>query len=71
MISVFFYLTLFDWGSNNLNITIPAVTKTPIIIFFTPNFNFLSLTLEQNTPTRMTDNILHDLNIITTGKLEK
>ncbi len=48
----------------------PIVTTIPTIIFLTPNFNFLSLTLEQKTPTRITDKMLHDLNIITTGKLE-
>jgi len=66
---VFFSSFLADYGSNALNIMMPIVTSTPTIIFFIPNFNFLSFTLEQRTPTNITERMLHDLNIITTGKL--
>jgi hypothetical protein len=48
---------------------IPAETSTPTTIFLAPNFNFLSLTREHKTPTKITDRILHDLTIITIGKL--
>jgi len=49
----------------------PAVTRTPTTIFFVPNFNFLSATREHRTPTKTTERMLHDLNIMTTGKLVK
>ncbi len=56
-------------GSLSLNKTIPKVTRIPIAIFLKPSFNFLSFTLEQRTPTKITERMLHDLNIMTTGKL--
>ena len=56
------------FGSANLNIAIPSVTNTPMTIFLSPSLSFLSLTLEQHTPTKMTERMLQDLNIITTGK---
>ena len=36
-------------------------------IFLPPNFNDLLLTLEQITPTKITERILQDLNITTIG----
>lgn len=68
VIYVCFY-SFFEAGSKTLKIMIPTVIIAPTTIFFTPSFSFLSLTLEHKTPTRMTDIKLHDLNIITTGKL--
>jgi len=58
-------------GSATLKIMIPTVISIPTIIFFLPNFSFLFLTREQSTPTKITESTLHDLNIITTGKLVK
>jgi len=69
MIYVFFSSFFDDSGSKALNIMIPIVTSTPTITFFMPNFNFLSFTLEHSTPTNITERMLQDLNIITTGKL--
>ena len=69
MISVCFYDFFDDSGSNILNMMIPTVITTPTIIFFVASFTFLSFTLEQSTPTKITEIKLHDLNIITTGKL--
>ena len=60
-----------DYGSNTLNIMIPMVMIMPTTIFFVASFTFLSFTREQSTPTKITEIKLHDLNIITTGKLVK
>jgi len=68
MISVFFYVFL-DSGSNTLNMMIPTVIIRPTIIFFVASLTLLSLTLEHSTPTNITEIRLHDLNIMTTGKL--
>jgi len=46
----------------------PTVTIPPMISLLWLNFRDLSLTLEQKTPTMMTDNSPHDLTIITAGK---
>ena len=62
---VFFYFCYA--GSKYLNITIPNVTSTPTTIFLGPSFRFLSTTLEQSTPTKITDSMLQDLNIMTMG----
>ena len=69
MISIFFSSLLMDSGSNALNMMIPIVMIPPTTIFLVPSFNFLSLTREQSTPTKMTEIRLQDLNIMTTGKL--
>ena len=45
----------------------PKVTKTPITILLGLNFNYLLLTLEQNTPTNITLIKLQDFVIITKG----
>jgi hypothetical protein len=66
--SVSFY-DFFREGSANLKRIIPKVTISPITIFFIPSLSFLSFTREQRTPTRITERMLQDLNIITTGKL--
>lgn len=47
----------------------PADTKQAIIIFFFPNFNLSSRTLEQKTATNTTEITLHDSNMTTIGKL--
>jgi|688.fasta_scaffold379181_1 hypothetical protein len=47
---------------------IPKQAINPIIILVFPIFNFLSLTLEQNTPTKMTLKRLQLLTITTAGK---
>ena len=57
------------YGSNNLNIIIPSETPIATKIFLGPNFNFLSLTLEHITLTKITGIILQDLTIIVNGKL--
>lgn len=46
----------------------PKVTIIPITILLFPSFKVLSFTLEQNIPTKMTDNRLQDLTITTAGK---
>jgi len=46
----------------------PIVTMIPIQILLFPNFSVLSLTLEKNMPTIMTERRLHDLIITTAGK---
>ena len=68
-IYVFFSSFLEPQGSKNLNMTMPRVTITPTAIFLGPSFSLLSATREQSTPTRMTERMLQDLNIITTGQL--
>jgi len=55
------------FGSNRRNINIPTVTAMAMIIFLYPSFNYLCVTLEQNMPTRITFNRLHDLVIIISG----
>jgi hypothetical protein len=50
-----------------LNMSIPIVTRIPINNFYLPNFNSLSLTLEQKIPTKITDKTLQDLTITTAG----
>lgn len=57
----------FTYGSKNLNNKIPKDTIIPIIIFWYGNFNFLSVTREQNIPTRITDSKLQDLTVATIG----
>lgn len=56
-------------GSNILNIKMPIVTMAAIIIFWGPSFNYLVLTLEQQTPTKITLIKLHDLAMTIRGKL--
>lgn len=47
--------------------TIPVVTRIPTTSLFFPSLFCLSFTLEKNTPTIITDRMLHDLTMITTG----
>jgi hypothetical protein len=69
------YVLVFEFeleaGSNTLNIMIPIVTKTAITIFLGPNFNYLLLTLEQNTPTKITLSKEQDLAITIKGNVTK
>lgn len=53
---------------NSLNITIPKVTNRLIHNLLRLSFSLLSLTLEQNTPTRTTESMLQDLTMTTAGK---
>ena len=69
IIQVFFYDFFDDYGSNTLNMIIPTVIIRPMMIFFVASFTFVSLTREQSTPTNITEIKLHDLNIMTIGKL--
>lgn len=46
---------------------IPIDTSIATISFLDPNFKDVSVTLEHKTPTKITDKILQDLNIITMG----
>ena len=62
-------LARFTYGSKNLNNMIPVVTNIATTIFLGVSFSFLSVTLEHKTPTKITDNILHDCTIVTSGKL--
>lgn len=50
-----------------LNRKIPKVTITPIQSLLLPNFKELSLTLEQNKATSITDSKLQDLTMTTAG----
>jgi hypothetical protein len=59
--------SMLDAGSNTLNIMIPMVTIVAIIIFWELNFNSLVLTLEQQSPTKITLIRLHDLAMIIKG----
>lgn len=47
----------------------PTDIITPINIFLAPKFKFFYFTLVHRMATRRTDNRLHDLNAMTTGKL--
>jgi hypothetical protein len=46
---------------------IPRVVRIATIILLGPSLSYLLLTLEQNTPTRITLTRLHDLAIIMNG----
>jgi hypothetical protein len=59
-INYYFTSLYFVYGSLNWNINIPIAIIKATIIFFGPNFKFSSCTLEQNTPTNTTGNILQD-----------
>ena len=48
---------------------IPIDMKMAMTIFYAPSFSESSLTLEQQMPTNTTGIMLHDLIIITIGKL--
>lgn len=50
-----------------LKTNIPMQARSPIMILFPPSFNFLSLTREQNTPTKMTLSKLQLFTITTAG----
>jgi len=50
-----------------LNTKIPTQANKPIIILLFFNFSFLSLTLEQKTPTKITLNKLQLFTITTAG----
>ncbi len=50
-----------------LKTKIPKHAKIPIIILFPPNLSFLSFTLEQNTPTKITLSKLQLFTITTAG----
>lgn len=65
----YFVQRYFVSGSAIWNIRIPAVIINATIIFLGPSFRFGSCTLEQNTAMNITGKMLHDQNIITTGKL--
>lgn len=52
-----------------LKIKIPIEMNRAMTILSGPNLSALSLTLEQKKPTNTTGMMLHDLIIITTGKL--
>lgn len=47
----------------------PKVMIVAMSIFCFSNLSVLSFTLEQKTPTKTTDNKLHDLKSVATGKL--
>ena len=51
-----------------LNKNIPVQAIKPTNNFYFPNWSFLSLTLEQATPTITTDSKLQDFTITTAGK---
>lgn len=57
----------FAYGSKYLNIKIPKEATTPMIIFCVESLSFLSVTLEQKIPTKITDKRLHDLKVATMG----
>lgn len=56
-------------GSKKLNKNTPTDTTNPTTILFPPSFKLFSLTRVHRIATKSTDNKLHDLNAITTGKL--
>ncbi len=58
-------------GSNILNVKIPTVTITAMMIFCGPSLSYLLLTLEQQTPTKITLIKLQDLAMTIKGKLTK
>jgi hypothetical protein len=47
----------------------PRDTTIATKIFLGPNFSCLSVTREHNTPTKITERMLHDFTIIVNGKL--
>jgi len=65
--SVFLWFCISNEGSNNLNAIMPIVTITATIILLGPSFNYLLLTLEQSTPTKITLIKLQDLAMIIKG----